>query len=533
MAKHKFDTLGVMLDMSRNAVMRPDSLEKLLPLLKKMGYNLVMLYTEDTYEIDGEPYFGYMRGRYSKQELKDIDALARSLGMELVPCVQTLAHLNGTLRWKQIPTDCDDILLCDDEKTYEFLQRMFDTLAECFSSKRIHIGMDEAHNLGRGKHLDIHGYEPVHTIMKRHLDRILPMIHQHWDEVLIWSDMYFRPWNNGKYRIGRTQMPQEVIDSLPQGITPVYWDYYQDNQDGYSAMMENHTQLSKNTWFAGGVWCWYGFAPHNKFSLDSMLPAIRACRENNIRHMFMTMWGDNGHECSRYSQLSALHYIACYAKGIEDENLIKARFKRLIGMEFDDFMALDLANDVLPYEAAPKNPCKYMLYSDPFSGFLDYTVAPGAGKNYGVYAQRLHAIAKKSRRYGYIFETQARLCDLLEIKYELGVNTRRAYTQKDMAELKRLAVKDYTLAIHHLEKFIEAFRHQWMLENKPHGFQVHELRLGGTLLRLKSCQKRLMELVAGKIDSIPELEDEVLPFGEKERSINANNYALYSTTQVF
>ena len=68
-----FDTFGVMIDMSRNAVMSIDGLKRFLPLLKKMGYNCVMLYTEDTYEVDGEHYFGYMRGRYLKAEMKEID----------------------------------------------------------------------------------------------------------------------------------------------------------------------------------------------------------------------------------------------------------------------------------------------------------------------------------------------------------------------------------------------------------------------------------------------------------------------------
>ena len=38
-----------------------------------------MLYTEDTYEVDGQPYFGYMRGRYSKEEMKEIDDFAAEL----------------------------------------------------------------------------------------------------------------------------------------------------------------------------------------------------------------------------------------------------------------------------------------------------------------------------------------------------------------------------------------------------------------------------------------------------------------------
>ena len=38
MAK-KFQSLGVMIDMSRNAVMSIPSLKRYLPLLKKMGYD--------------------------------------------------------------------------------------------------------------------------------------------------------------------------------------------------------------------------------------------------------------------------------------------------------------------------------------------------------------------------------------------------------------------------------------------------------------------------------------------------------------
>ena len=164
-----FDNFGVMIDMSRNAVMSMDGLKRFLPLLKKMGYNCVMLYTEDTYEVDGEPYFGYMRGRYSKAEMKEIDAFAASLGMTVIPCIQTLAHLNAIFRWGKFPRDCDDIMLTDDERTYELIDRMFATLSECFVSRKIHIGMDEAHMLGRGKHLDKHGYETTISILKRHL----------------------------------------------------------------------------------------------------------------------------------------------------------------------------------------------------------------------------------------------------------------------------------------------------------------------------------------------------------------------------
>ena len=60
-----FTTLGVMIDASRGAVPKVSTVKELLDHLALMGYSMAMLYTEDTVELDGRPYFGYMRGRYT------------------------------------------------------------------------------------------------------------------------------------------------------------------------------------------------------------------------------------------------------------------------------------------------------------------------------------------------------------------------------------------------------------------------------------------------------------------------------------
>ena len=62
-----------MLDCSRNAVMKPEKVKEFAKYLAAFGYNALMLYTEDTYKVKNEPYFGYMRGRYTIEEVKDID----------------------------------------------------------------------------------------------------------------------------------------------------------------------------------------------------------------------------------------------------------------------------------------------------------------------------------------------------------------------------------------------------------------------------------------------------------------------------
>ena len=165
--------LGVMLDCSRNAVMKPETIKHYANIVKKMGYNTIMLYLEDTYEIESQPYFGHLRGRYTKDELKDIDSFCKEIGMELIPYIQTLAHLESMFKWRdQYSTinDCDDILLIDDENTYKLIEDMISTISECFTSPKIHIGMDEAYRVGTGK------YQKKHGICNRFICMIMPVI---------------------------------------------------------------------------------------------------------------------------------------------------------------------------------------------------------------------------------------------------------------------------------------------------------------------------------------------------------------------
>src|SRR5699024_5932940 len=95
-------------------------------------------------------------------------------GIELVPCIQTLAHMRMFLRWPvtEKMRDNGDILLVGEPAVYEFLEDMIRSVRTSFSGRRIHIGMDEAFQLGLGNYLRKNGYQDRTGIMKEHLDRV-------------------------------------------------------------------------------------------------------------------------------------------------------------------------------------------------------------------------------------------------------------------------------------------------------------------------------------------------------------------------
>ena len=70
------------------------------------------------------------------------------------------------------------------------------------------------------------------------------------------------------------------------------------------------------------------------------------------------------------------------------------------------------------------------------------------------------------------------------------------------------------------EAFYQAFRVQWYTENKANGFEVHDIRLGGLIMRMKNCRDRLADYVAGRIEEIPELHEQTMPFRQGHTDYN-------------
>ena len=500
-----------MLDMSRNGVMKVSEVCRFADVVKSFGYNTLMLYTEETYEVENEPYFGQYRGRYTQKELKDIVAYCENIGLEVIPCIQTLAHLESLFHWRHYHPiyDVEEVLLVGHERTYQLIENMFKTLRACVKTDRIHIGMDEAHMLGLGRYLQQNGYQSPFDVLQKHLVRVLEIAKKYGFTPMMWSDMYFRLANGGAYYGKDIQIPEEVIAKQPKDVSLVYWHYYGMDEDLYRAMMQSHKKFGCEVWYAGGARSSDGFASGNRFSIDSLRCAMQACKKEDVENVLITCWGDGGKDCSYWTLLPSLFAVRKFYDGEEDLAKISDEFERLTGESFSAMLDFDLPDRVAG-NTGRKNPCKNMFYNDVFLGVLDSMVADGVCEEYEKHAKTLRAHAKNSR-FAYIFDSSAKLCEFLAVKYDLGVQLRTAYQKGDRARLKKLVLTMAT-AEKRLKIFFEAFRKVWYRENKPHGFDIQEQRFGGLMNRLKCCRERVKDYLSGKVENIPELEEQVLDY---------------------
>lgn len=513
--RKRTESLGYLVDTARNAVPKPETLKELFIRLAAFGYDRVYFYCEDTMQIENEPFYGHLRGRYSFDELREIDAYAYELGIEVVPCIQTLAHLNCLFKWNEYAqcNDTADILLIDCDRTYQLINNIFSTISHCFRSKHVHIGMDEAYLVGRGKHMDMYGYEEKHDLLKRHIDMVMNIADKYGFSAEIWSDMYFREAFGGYYT-AEGQLPDEICKEIPKNVGLVYWDYWNRDEKVIDNMFQNHMKTGNEISFAGGAWKWSGWNASTRMAFVVGRKMFDACTKYNVKNISLTAWSDDGAEASLFSAIPSIILYAQYAYGQgTDDETVSAILERFCGVSLEEYCVADLdffngiKDESYIFGVLPK----ILLYNDPLSPFYD-----GVLQEYDITdkikecATRLRAIKGGTEKEREEFEILALLCDILEIKWNLGLRLRAAYQHNEFSFLKNIVNADIPQLISKLSAFKESFYYRWTRENKSNGFGTQDLRIGGLVERLRTVQILVNAYLDGKISEISELEENLL-----------------------
>ena len=516
--KARFTMNGAMLDCSRNGVLNLNATKQMIRYMALMGHNMLMLYTEDTYEVPEYPYFGYMRGRYTQSQLQELDAYAAGYGIEMIPCIQTLAHLSPTLRWECFDDikDTEDILLCGEEKTYEFIEAMIRACRNSFRTNRIHIGMDEAFFLGLGRYREHNGFHPREEVFCDHLIRVNEICKKYDFKPMIWSDMFYRVTCAGMYDAS-ISISKKIRAVVPAEVDLVYWEYDIADKQGYHKPLESHLQFRNKVIFAGGAWRWLGFAPHIEKSQEASRAALEACIENGIQEVMLTAWGDDGNEASFFTILPTLQLYAEYSyQGAVDDAQLAKRLYACTGESLEDMLLMDMPDrpDGV-YRQVVTNPSCYFLYSDVLGSLFEKHSRDEYKKNYADYAKSLFQAAERSPNHGNMYRMLAELCDLLAVKSCVSADAYHAYQTGNKEALQVIAEQTLPQVIERMDRFRDAVEECWMAEKKRSGFEVLDIRLGGVQARAKSAIRQIRDYLAGRLDQIEELEEDRLAYNNK------------------
>ena len=513
-----FEDLSVMVDTSRCGVPTVASLCELLDRIALMGYGTLLLYTEDTLTLEKYPYFGYLRGRYSVEELRRLDDSAAEYGIEVVPCLECYGHMEKYLAWREARPirDTASVMLAREEATFAFVEELIRTVSSCFRSRRIHIGMDEAWDMGRGAFLDKHGYVPPFEIFNEYMDRLIAITNKYGLTPMMWSDMYFRVANkkNAGYYDEDIEIPKEVAHRIPAGVELVFWHYGEKPCcDDY--MLKKHTALGHKTIYAGGTWGWIGHFPENHYTRETVRFSLDACRSNGVREAMLTVWTNDNAECDLFANLYALSYFAelCYDREASEEKLC-TRFAATTGGDAVAFLRMSNYHNDFDTREFPKYSHrflgKYLFWQDVLEGLFDTHLenAPISG-HYAASAveQREAFLSRPNDPWRHLYAFAAKTFDYLAVKTLIAERLHPAYRAGDRAVLEEIRTTLLPLLVEKTRVLHDAHRELWLSDRKDVGLCNLDIRYAGVIARCETAMLLLSRYLSGEIHRIDGLEE--------------------------
>jgi hypothetical protein len=547
--KRRFKTCGVMFDLSRSAVYTKETVFGLLEAMACMGLDMLMLYTEDVYELEKYPDFGYLRGAYTEAEIREMDARARTFGIELIPCIQTLAHLRAALRWPSLSgfADTADILMSGEgAESYALIEEMFKVSAASFTSRKIHIGFDEAESIGRGKYLLKNGFETTADVYFAHLKRVCELAKKYGFTPMIWNDMIFKLEGDHRFLIEEPEkmcVPKENYERYPENLELVYYNYggpyRSDPKHTGDYLLDFHKRFNRYTHFAGGIWTWTRLIPGLKKTYEVTKLQLNSCEKYGTESVFACVWGCGQHSFDLRATLPGMQIWAeLLYRADADMALVWERFGQCTGynaelwknLYFDDFSDEELEK-YLDTSSYCINPSYQHLYNDILTGMLDKTLSGYDFKpRYRAFADALSEMDEKEIS---LFERYKALYELLFVKCDIGIRLRRAYKDGDKEEMARVLADMKNLPALY-DAYHVCVENDWYSQYKPFGYSGQDMSLGMIEARVKTAIRVVEKYLAGEMESLPELEAEIRYFYGIEKPLTEVGYAMgFMSSSVF
>ncbi len=275
---------GVMLDISRDKVPTMDTLQAVIDRLAALKINQVQLYSEHTFAYRGHPEVHAAASPLDAGEIRQLDAFCRARHVELVPNQNCLGHMNrwlGHARYRPLAAAPDGFVdpfgITRQPMTIEpgnpgslaLVSELLAELLPLFSSRRVHVGLDEAWELPQARMDDFLAW--VRTL------RALPELEGR--EMLMWGDMVS----------GRS----ELVGLLPPDVTVCEWGY-----DDWYPFEERCAVLESAGvpfWVAPGTSSWLSILGRLGNARATCRRAAAAALAHGGAGYLNTDWGDNGH----------------------------------------------------------------------------------------------------------------------------------------------------------------------------------------------------------------------------------------------
>ena len=289
-----FRSRGVSWDVSRSRVPTLPSLLDLAGELAALKADHLQLYTEHAFAYARHERVWRGASPLEPADVRALDERCRELGIDLAANQQSFGHLH---RWlvhdpyralAEVPEGIEHAwsrgrepfgLCATDPASVAFLEGLYDELLPCFTSRWLHVGFDEAIDLGLGRsraRCEALGKERVWL---EFLTAVEGRVRARGRRAMYWADAL--------------EGHPELAPSLPREALACVW--------GYEAAFPFEQRVAPLAAagipfaVAPGTQAWQSVAGRLDEALGNQEAAARAGLEHGAELYLVTEWGDRGH----------------------------------------------------------------------------------------------------------------------------------------------------------------------------------------------------------------------------------------------
>ncbi|XP_050547606.1 hexosaminidase D-like isoform X4 [Daktulosphaira vitifoliae] len=211
-------------------------LQKLFPLIKKMGGTGLLIEWEDMFPWSGELSEIAAGNAYTRAEVKEILRLAKLNNLDVIPLIQTFGHVEFALKTpdfthlREVP-ESPQALCPSYNASIKFVEQIIDQVMELHGNiKYLHIGCDEVFQIGEcfrcksiaKEDLFLSHVVKVATYVRTRYPSTIPII---WDDML----RHLSVNSMQMYNIGKLVEPMIWVyaEDVYRFVMQTVWEKYQ------------------------------------------------------------------------------------------------------------------------------------------------------------------------------------------------------------------------------------------------------------------------------------------------------------------
>ncbi|MFL6336836.1 MAG: glycoside hydrolase family 20 zincin-like fold domain-containing protein [Pyrinomonadaceae bacterium] len=273
---------GLSDDISRGPIPTLDYFKRQIRNEAMFKMNMHSLYMEHVFGFASHPLVAPEGGAVTPGEIRELVAYARRYHVELVPQQQTFGHLHKALRLEQYNELAEvpygDVLSPQQEGTYRLVADWYKELDELFPGQFFHIGADETFELGRGQSAEQVKARGIGPVYFDHLKRVRGLLLPYKRRLMFWGDIALNH--------------PDLLPGVPRDMIAMNWDY--SARQSFEARIGLFKKAGLEQFVCPGVQSWNQIFPNEDTAAVNITNFVRDGQRAGVLGVMNTEWDDDG-----------------------------------------------------------------------------------------------------------------------------------------------------------------------------------------------------------------------------------------------